>query len=68
MITNKKISNNVKGHWEISNKAVLVKLYDKLININILQTHATTADSSEEEVGGFYVHFDGAMKQRFNLI
>lgn len=48
MIIDMKISNTVKGHREISDTVLLVRLYGKTININIIQTYAPTANSSEE--------------------
>lgn len=52
VIINKNISDTVGGHWEISDRILLVRLHG-----NIMQAYALAVDSS------FYDHVDNVMKQ-----
>ena len=42
------------GHWELSDRVMLVKLRGNPFNINITVVYAPTSDSSEEAIDQFY--------------
>ena len=56
-------SKAIKGFWIVSDKAIILKLQGKPLDIGLIQIYAPTADKEEEEVEVFYETVKEAMKQ-----
>lgn len=54
IILDQHVAKTVKGFWTISDRALLVNIHGKPLDINIRQAYASTADSTEENIGLIY--------------
>ena len=63
MILDPETSKAIKGFWTVSDRAIIVKLQGKSVDIGLIQIHAPTAGKDEEEVEIFNETVKKAMKQ-----
>ena len=61
-IQNKKVANAVIGYWPISERVLMVKLYGRPSNINIIQVYAPRQDHSDADIEVFYEEIEKALK------
>ena len=61
-ILNKQVANTVIGYWPISERVLMVKLYGKPFNINIIQVYTPTQDHSNAKIEALYEEIKKALK------
>ena len=61
-ILNNKVANTVMGYWPISERVLMVKLYGRPFNINIIQVYAPTQDHSDAKIEALYEEIKKALK------
>ena len=61
-ILNKKVANTVIGYWPISERVLMVKLYSRPFNINIIQGYAPTQDHSDAKIEALYEEIKKVLK------
>ena len=54
--------NTVIGYWPISERVLMVNLYSRPFNINIIQVYAPTQDHSNAEIAALYEEIEKALK------
>lgn len=54
---------SLKGYWAVSDRVILVKLYGKPMDINIIQVYAPTSEAEEVEIDQFYENVDNVLMQ-----
>ena len=63
VILHPETSKATKEFWTVSDRAIIVKLQGKPLDIGLIQIYAPTADKDEEKVEVFYKTVKEAMKQ-----
>eukprot|EP00794_Sanderia_malayensis_P018471 gene18471-20322_t len=63
VILDKERAKCVMGHWELSDRVMLVKLRGNPFNINIIVVYAPTSESSGEATNEFYEILEKAKEQ-----
>ena len=53
IILRNEVAKSMIGHWPISDRVVMVKLYAKPFNINMIQVYAPTQDYDDETLKNF---------------
>ena len=61
-ILNKNAANAVIAYWPVSERVLMVKLYGRSFNINIIQVYAPTQDHSDAEMEVCYEEIEKALK------
>ena len=63
LLLSKVVSKSVLGYCALSDRILLVRIHGKPFNLSIIQVHAHTSASSEEEIGDFYSDLEYAYKK-----
>ncbi|XP_042862524.1 craniofacial development protein 2-like [Penaeus japonicus] len=63
IIMDKERAKCVIGHWELSDRVMMVKLKGSPFNISIILVYAPTSDSSEDDIDKFYETLEEAKGQ-----
>ncbi|GFO12462.1 craniofacial development protein 2-like protein [Plakobranchus ocellatus] len=63
IIVDQMVSKAIKVYWALSDRVLLVKIARKPEDLNIIQVHAPTANSNDEDLDKFYNDLDTAKTQ-----
>ncbi|GFN99355.1 craniofacial development protein 2-like protein [Plakobranchus ocellatus] len=63
LVVDQTASKAIKGYWALSDRVLLVKIAGKLVDLNIIQVYAPTANSNDEDLDKFYNDLDTAKTQ-----
>ena len=56
-----------KGYWAISDRVMLVKLRENLIDVSIIKAYALTGDATNDDMEDIYDKLDLARKEGISL-
>ncbi|GFS27117.1 RNA-directed DNA polymerase from mobile element jockey-like [Elysia marginata] len=63
LLVDQEVSKAVKGYRPVSDRVLLLKISGKPMDLNIIQVHAPTSTSSEEEIETFYEELEKAINK-----
>ena len=63
VFVNEKTSNNLIGHWGISDRVILVKIKEPKFCLSLIQVYAPTSDANDQDIEQFYDELNSAIKK-----
>lgn len=63
IIVSNGLANHIQGYWDISDRAIMIKIKIKIVTIAIIQIYTPTKEHSEEDTDLFYENLNSEITQ-----